>query len=252
MTQGSKKIILSILVICFAGSIVFGSLVVPQKAYAISDAWAIIAGSVKNTAQWTRNWIKNMKDAFKTEIQTKLISSAVEIFAQNMAIKTAESIVSGNRGQGSLLEGRVFQDILKDAAGAAAGDYIGNLSESWVGLGINLCEPSLDIKVVITMSLLKSVQPPKPKCDLADIVKNWDRFIEDYDLDNLKGKNLSQAMSGVLSGLNVSFKPGRSDFSAAVTLNNELQGKISKKEEIAKAEAAKSSYVPKVNELIHK
>jgi len=248
MTQGSKKIILSILVICFAGSIVFGSLVVPQKAYAISDAWAIIAGSVKNTAQWTRNWIKNMKDAFKTEIQTKLISSAVEIFAQNMAIKTAESIVSGNRGQGSLLEGRVFQDILKDAAGAAAGDYIGNLSESWVGLGINLCEPSLDIKVVITMSLLKSVQPPKPKCDLADIVKNWDRFIEDYDLDNLKGKNLSQAMSGVLSGLNVSFKPGRSDFSAAVTLNNELQGKISKKEEIAKAEAAKSSYVPKVNE----
>ncbi|MFH1667481.1 MAG: hypothetical protein ABH884_00450 [Candidatus Komeilibacteria bacterium] len=246
MIRGSKKIILSMIIICLAGSIIFGSLIIPKPVEAFSSA-ATIAQTVADWGRWFKDIAKDIKDGILAHLKSKMVTDAVEIFAQRLAIKTAESIVAGDRGQGSLVEGRVFQDILKDAAGAAAGDYIGSLSEKWEGLGIDLCEPSLDIKVSITMSLLKGVQPPKPKCDLADIVKNWDRFIADYDLDNLEGKNLSQAMSGVLSGLNVSFQPGRSDFSAAVKLNNQLIAKMDEEEAIALAERTQGWFKDKLN-----
>jgi hypothetical protein len=87
--------------------------------------------------------------------------------------------------------------VLNDSRDAAYGDFIGNLSEDFFkGSGLNLCAPSLNTQLNLTLGVISDVggQAPKPpKCELNQIKENWSRFGQSLD----SGQWLSQAMVGL-------------------------------------------------------
>ncbi|MFW0862622.1 MAG: hypothetical protein ACKKL6_03470 [Candidatus Komeilibacteria bacterium] len=238
-----SKITTIILTVCFLTTI-FGAALAPQQAYALPtfDAATVI--------EFTWQKIKDVVKNFVTLTVKQLVIDASDMFLQKFAYETAVSLATGDRGQGTLFEGRVFQNILKDAAGAAAGDFIGGLSDEWSDLGIDLCNPDLDIKATITMSLLKNDQIIQPRCDLANIVRNWESFVAEQAC--LFGEGCTQAerdaaQAALVEGLQIQFRPGKSDFSAQLSLNDKLIAKKETQERDEIIQTLKSTYRPVLN-----
>lgn len=125
--------------------------------------------------------------------------NGVNQFMQQMAYQMAMSIVSGCVGQGSCFSTENLGSMVKNAGMAAAGEAIGSLSES---IGFDLCDPGLSIRFALQLGVLEMHQP-KPKCDMNDVINNWDQAIQSMsDLDTYK------AMWG-------GFQPGQSPLSAS-------------------------------------
>ncbi len=268
-----KKLSTIILTICLV-SMVFTTALVPQPAQA--GGFAAAAAVVVQTV-WQK-LVSTVTDFIQFTVKQLAIES-IDMFAQKLAYETATSLATGGKGQQTLFEGKVFQDILKDAAGAAAGDFIGGLSDEWSDLGIDLCNPDLEIKATITMSLLKFTTPQfrEPRCDLADVVRNWEGFIaetscvlgyrpvktgtgtigndgtvvqghySEHDVEKCTEADIAKAQAELLQGLQVQFRPGKSDFSAQLALNDGIAAKIDEEKIIAQLERLKSAFKPKTN-----
>ncbi|PIZ99608.1 MAG: hypothetical protein COX77_01040, partial [Candidatus Komeilibacteria bacterium CG_4_10_14_0_2_um_filter_37_10] len=122
--------------------------------------------------------------------------------------------------------------------------------------GINLCNPRLDLKYTIAMSLLNYAQEEgmanatKPKCDLAEVVKNWQGFLDTVDLPgmSLKGEG-NKAVESILQGLQEGMRPGNSDATITLTMNDKLISKRSTEEDAARfrAEGKEGSAIGKTN-----
>ncbi|MFW0838058.1 MAG: hypothetical protein ACKKL5_03585 [Candidatus Komeilibacteria bacterium] len=231
MFNPQQKLISSIVLVVMLFFVISGAVVTPQPAHA--STFGVIA---VNTAKWVWEKVGDIYTALKSRLSTTLITNSVDLFAQRMAVNMAKTLATGGRGQQPMFSTKVFNDVVKDAAGAAAGDFIGQLSSAWGDLGINLCEPSLDVKATITMSLLKSQKAPEPKCDLASVVRNWDSFIK----TNTDPKALAE-------GLQVQFQTGKSDFSASFALNNKLLNQIKSDELVALFDTESQGYKSKTN-----
>ena len=242
-----KKLSTIILTICLV-SMVFTTALVPQPAQA--GGFAAAAAVVVQTV-WQK-LVATVTDFIQFTVKQLAIES-IDMFAQKLAYETATSLATGGKGQQTLFKGKVFQDILKDAAGAAAGDFIGGLSDEWSDLGIDLCNPDLEIKATITMSLLKFTTPQfrEPRCDLADVVRNWESFVAEKEClfggDGCTQEDSDKAQAELLQGLQVQFRPGKSDFSAQLALNDGIAAKIDEEKIIAQLERLKSAFKPKTN-----
>jgi hypothetical protein len=244
-----KKLISILITLCFV-SVIFGVAVAPQPAAAFSP---VVAGL--NAAKFVYEKIMWALEKTVGYAVTNIVNQSVDMFAQKMAYEVATSIATGGAGQKSLLQGKVFQNIVKDSAGAAAGDFIGGLSEEWEDYGIDLCDPSLDIKATITMSLLKFTTPNiRPRCDLSDIVKNWQSFVGEkrcaFGGDGCSQGDIAAAQEDLLKGLQVQFRPGKSDFAAQIALNDKILAKVDTSKIMAKLQnLGIGGYLPKLNPL---
>ncbi|PJA92532.1 MAG: hypothetical protein CO133_02695, partial [Candidatus Komeilibacteria bacterium CG_4_9_14_3_um_filter_37_5] len=230
--------------------IILTAIILPlrSQAMAVADFGAIgatITQTGKDVVSFIWEKAKGLYDITAQYITSQAVMKSVDLFAQRLATSTAKTIASSGSGLNSLFEGRVFEDIMKDAAGAAVGDFIGTIAEDWEKeSGINLCNPRLDLKYTIAMSLLNYAQEEgmanatKPKCDLAEVVKNWQGFLDTVDLPgmSLKGEG-NKAVESILQGLQEGMRPGNSDATITLTMNDKLISKRSTEEDAARFRA---------------
>lgn len=249
----SKLLILTLLLLVLV-------LPIRSQAMTVVDFGAIgstIAQTAKDVGTFIWEKAASLYEIAAQYVTSQAVMQSIDIFAQRLATQTATTIASSGSGLHSLFESRVFEDIMKDAAGAAAGDFIGAIAEDWEKeSGINLCNPRLDLKYTIAYNLIllqskEGIAPARaPKCDLAAVVQNWENFIDTVDLPgmSLKGEG-NKAVESILKGLQEGMRPGNNDFTITMTMNDKLISKRAASEEAAKftAQGFAGGYNPKEN-----
>ena len=102
------------------------------------------------------------------------LQSAVRNTLNTIAYDTATWAGSGDAGQKpQWLTGDVGS-TLANVGDQAAGQFISGIDKQF---GVNLCAPSLDVKLKIGLGLATQTKPPAPDCTASEMVKNWDTAI---------------------------------------------------------------------------
>ena len=107
------------------------------------------------------------------------LDQASQRFINTLAQKTAEYIAGGAPGGKSLVRRESFGKILQDTGEAALGDFLQEFSQesSLNKLGLNLCNPTAQLKLGLSLELLDAARPQKPTdCSIQNIKDNWQRF----------------------------------------------------------------------------
>ncbi len=108
------------------------------------------------------------------------LDRAITSFVNRMAQQTGEFLATGGKGRTSLQRRESFGSIIKKSGEAAVGDFVQDLSElsGLNELGLNLCNPSAQLKANISLQLLGEVKPlPPSRCDIRQIQENWRRVV---------------------------------------------------------------------------
>jgi hypothetical protein len=218
----TKKIIISLLLIFF---VIFSFQ--PIRAQAQASGLIVVA--------FTKVWdvMKKIGEKIYDFVRTEAVGSAIQMFSRNFAKQLATDLASGGEGGKPLFYTRPIGQYIEEAAGAGAGDFIGSLSEvTWATLGLNLCDPDLNVKMAIQAGLLEEENPLEPKCEWKDIEKNWNEF--------------SAKMSGGqwTDYIAFSFEPGKSDISSYLLLSEEAEKRKQEKAREAEIERMKSDWKP--------
>ena len=150
----------------------------PQPAQAqFTDPAAVVqrvASRVWTTVKWVYSQVKGRVG---TQLATQTLSMYMNTFSHDIATQLA----TGGPGGKPQFRTLSIKDSLQKAQDAAVGDFMGELtSAGFDELGINLCDPSLDVKLTATLALVDSKDPPKPKCDWRDVQRKWEDFATDF------------------------------------------------------------------------
>ncbi len=132
--------------------------------------------------------------------------NAATVFFGQIAYDTATAIASGGKGQEALIFKKNFGDYLQDVASDAAGEFIGSLSDDFFETrGFDLCQPTdprtllrLQLSLGGLLGVESKFQRPRPRCDLREIINNYENLA-------------TAAPDDALDALNFSFTPGGSD-----------------------------------------
>ncbi|HOX97435.1 MAG TPA: hypothetical protein PL066_03755, partial [bacterium] len=157
--------------------------------------------------------------ALKTSILSALLNVAT-ITTQRLAYDAAMYLSAGGSGQQSLFEPRSFKEYSKLLGEQALGEFVGSLSQSWEGLGLNICEPSPLQKLEFQKAFTANVPVPKgatnvapaPKCNWSSIQSSYQQLAQSvqdvkidmsFDLNFVEGgeMSLSDALTGTQQGL---------------------------------------------------
>lgn len=134
--------------------------------------------AVTDVNQAIRNALDKIEKQYEniwTQIKTVALNQAAESYLNRLAYETANWLASGAPGAKPLQRRESFGRILEQTGEAALGDFIGSISEldSFQNMGLDLCNPSPDLKLDISLQLLDSKAPPPPRCDIRKVQENW-------------------------------------------------------------------------------
>lgn len=180
-----KKTILAVIGLLFATLVTWTAL--PARAQFAGPIMANIISSIPETKTniWTK--IQRTLDKATAALTTQLVNQTLSTFMNKLAFDLANNIATGGPGKTPLFERESFTKSLQTAKNAALGEFIGQISKnSFEDLGFNLCDPSLSVKLVATMSLIDSKAPPKPTCDWVKVQKEWAKFGDNFTADLIK------------------------------------------------------------------
>lgn len=121
--------------------------------------------------------------------------NAMQLFLGQIAYDAANYVASGGKGQSTLFYKKGFLGYFQDVGGDAVGDFIGSLSDSGDfahTIGINLCKPrnpalllrlqsslgQLGQQAFPTPQVASRFQRPRPRCELQEIVNNYENLYE--------------------------------------------------------------------------
>jgi hypothetical protein len=157
--------------------------------------------------------------ALKTSILSALLNVAT-ITTQRLAYDAAMYLSAGGSGQQSLFEPRSLKEYGQLLGEQALGEFVGSLSESWSGLGLNICEPSPLQKLDFQKAFTVNVPVPKgaanvapaPKCNWSSIQSSYQQLAQSvkdvkidmsFDFKYVDGgaMSLSDALTGTQQGL---------------------------------------------------
>lgn len=188
--QGYKKFILvGIVTILFVTSVIL--IARPSKATLGMPLAAHMVATIVNDIPQTRNtiWqkITLVLDRAKSALTTQLINQTLSTFMNKLAYDMASNLATGGPGRTPLFERESFTKSLDTARDAALGEFIGQLSKnSFEDLGFNLCDPSLSVKLSLTLSLIDSKAPPRPTCNWREVQNEWAKFGDNFTSDLIK------------------------------------------------------------------
>ncbi|MEK7583670.1 MAG: hypothetical protein AAB490_00360, partial [Patescibacteria group bacterium] len=131
-------------------------------------------------------WIKQFEvEETSTNIWKQAGIAALDMasqrFINTLAQKTAQYVASYAPGGKPLVRRESPGKILRDTGEAALGDFLQEFSEesSLDKLGLNLCNPTAQLKLGLSLELLDAVRPQKPKdCSIQNIKDNWKKFAD--------------------------------------------------------------------------
>ncbi len=107
---------------------------------------------------------------------------SVNYLLNTLAYDTATWLASGAKGQGPMFYDQSWGDYLTDVVDGAAGTFIQELGENW--LGFNVCEPNINFRLSIGLGLYQTTRPKKPDCTLKEAINNWEEFVNNPNFLN--------------------------------------------------------------------
>ncbi len=151
------------------------NLAAPKPVYAAVDP----IQAVLQPAKWIWEKVVIVIKEFDKNARNRLIENVFRQFANKLAYDMANSIAEGAEGNKAYFRTDSIKKSLQNSRDAALGEFVGDLtSKSFSKLGFNLCDPSIEVKLTMTLNLIDSEAPsPKgPKCDWRDVQKQWAEF----------------------------------------------------------------------------
>lgn len=208
-----KKAIAGGFILLLLGFASVGVLIKPQKAEAVGPV------AVTFTVETVLNKIF---DFFKNALVTALRragENALQLLLQRLAHDAAVWIASGGSGQGPLFQYKSPTEYIGDIGGQVVGEFVGDLNRDW-SVGFDLCNPTdPQLKLQLKLGILQSIQPRKPKCDIFQTIKNWERLAT-----NLKANFVKQfEPKELLSMFQQAFQPGNNDIGMMFTINDKMR-----------------------------
>ena len=232
----SKKFLLTLILTLF---LVGPVLVVPRPTYAQNTDFANLA---INSGKWIWERVEKVYYFLQERVGSQVINNTVRTFVNNLAYNIADSIAQGAEDGKAYFRRESIKDSLQKSKDAALGEFIGSLSQSsFADLGFNLCDPSVEVKLSLSLALLDSKAPPAPKCNWREVEKKWSQFSDkikggqwdDFIKLKLSGQGTVQDWEDVWSSLSLA----NSDLGVAQTLVEKLLEKELKAEDVAKMTA---------------
>ena len=135
--------------------------------------------STEKQSIWQK--IEKVYDKIQSIVGAQLANNTMKMFMNTLSYDIANELATGAIGGKPLFRTDTIKKSLQKAQDAAVGNFLGELtSKSFAELGINLCDPSLDVKLTATLSLIDAEDPPEPKCDWRDVQRKWKTFATDF------------------------------------------------------------------------
>ena len=219
-----KKILLGVLLSLF----IMGMVIAPLKpVYAFApDVVAV------NTAKWVWDKIEKVYSKVQGIIGAEIVNNTVSMFMNTLAYDISTELATGGTGGKPLFRTKTVRQYLAKAQEAALGEFLGELTDKkFADLGINLCDPSLGVKLTLTLSLIDAEAPPKPKCDWREVQKNWQDFDENLANDLVKLQLDPRSGATSTRAFFQSFTLANSDFGAFQKLQEEASKKKAEEKE---------------------
>ncbi|MCK5416192.1 hypothetical protein KAI92_02070 [Candidatus Parcubacteria bacterium] len=150
-----------------------------------TDDPGILSATWTHVTETVTNWVEDLdwKDATEAlkKAGAKAFHSAVGKALNRVAYDTATWIGSGGRGQKPMFIKEGWGEYMKNIADNAAGEFLDGFNNEF---GINLCEPSIEIKQKIHLGLIEHMRPSKPRCTFSKMKNNWEQELGNQDFLN--------------------------------------------------------------------
>src|SRR3989344_7969746 len=146
-----------------------------------------------------RNFLRKLQQAADIAFKESL-----HYLLNTFAYDTASWLASGGEGQTPQFYTDGWGDYLLNVADAAAGEFISSLGKDW--LGLNVCNPDLNVKLSIGLGLdvdYAGRRPTQQACGIKQAVSNWGTFLQD---PNFADRVVAE------------FNPNQNDFLVALNL----------------------------------
>lgn len=217
-----KKTIVSLMMILVS---LFG-LYLPRPADALGPTIVLkdITGVLNGI--WQR--VEKAYDVVQGIVGADLANRTVSMYVDSFAYDVATELATGAAGGKPVFRTTSIKKYLQNAQDKAFGEFLGELTtKGFSDLGINLCDPSVNVKLTLTLALVDQEQPPKPKCDWRNVQRNWADFTKEVQSDIVKF-NLDTTRSGTAStkeffqGL---MDPQNSDIGTLIQLQTEINNR---------------------------
>lgn len=201
-----KKIFSKILLSILLAVLILGGVSAPKKAEAITveDITQIgqnVFGWVKEAGLWAASKAWDLEIALKKKVSIVTWHAVLNTALNKMAYETATWLGNGAKGQKPMFLTEKKGEYLKNMADNAAGQYIEAISKEAFGDTFNLCEPDINVKVLIGLGL---AQPKldSSKCTFTKMKDNWEKevlenkeFLSDFNNYFETGGDLGIALS---------------------------------------------------------
>lgn len=208
--------------IFFLAIFVMFGLIISRPAQA---QFADVIGGPAQIIQTIWQKIEKVYDTVQGIVGAEITNRTVGMFLDSLAYDVATELASGGQGGKPLFRTVSIEKSIQNAGNQALGEFLGELTEKgFDDLGINLCDPSIDLKLTLTLGILDEANPPKPKCDWTKLKKNWEQFDEKIQGDIIKFQlNPRQSGQSSVKGFwDYITSPTESDLGIAFRLNQKL------------------------------
>ncbi len=187
-----------------------------------------VPGNVMKTKDTIIDTIKEFAVPAITSAASNLFSYTIN----QIAYQAAVALTSDCPGQKPCWNSKSFESGMKDALMGGLGEAIGTFSQEsgLEKLGLNLCEPKgidFKFKLNVGLGIMDEYQPPKPKCDFNNVIKNWESAAS-----TLKPSELMKNVS-------LQFIPGQSPADTFMSAQEALKSQGLKSQEL---DTAKRQY----------
>lgn len=147
---------------------------------------------------------------------SNLLGTAARNLLNQMAYDAATWIGSGYHGQKPMWIQEGWGEYLENTADEAVGRMIEEIGKNNGVVKFNLCEPSLDVKMKITLGLIQYQRPTAPACTWKELTRNWQEFGEEMKLAINKGSEY------FLPLIVNSIEPTNNDLGIALSLQTQM------------------------------
>ena len=187
---GAKKVITGFVLFSLVFSLIMPAILYPittkaQGTLGIPVTDPGLTAVEEEKGIWQKAWeaAKKAKDEATQKLKDVVfvaLNQSLRNMLNTLAYDVATWLASGGEGQKPMFFTEGWGEYLKNLADGAAGEFIEELSGSW--LGFNVCNPSsTNLKIRIGLGLTETKRPKTPDCSVTDMINNWSSAVNDSD-----------------------------------------------------------------------
>ena len=230
----TKSYVAVFLIICFAVGL---GAPVGVRADSVTDSFvnagmlpptpAVNTADAATGANTQGDWMATVKGFLKEEVWDKMVldwnkawstalNKAMTNAVNKIAYDAATYIGSGGKGQNPMFIREGWGEYMSNLGDEAFGDFVEGLGKDFP---INLCNPSIGVKMKIGLGLQAQTRPKAPACTFKKMAANWEKSLDSANF---------------LNNFRDYFDPTSNDLGVAFTLHVEAKKVVLEKKEAGK------------------